>query len=30
MALDNESFVILLSTVQRFVRELLVPDENHL
>jgi len=30
MALDNESFDILLSTVQRFVRERLVPAENHL
>ncbi len=30
MALDNESFDILLSTVQRFVREQLVPAENHL
>jgi acyl-CoA dehydrogenase len=28
MALDNESFDILLSTVQRFVREQLVPAEN--
>ncbi len=30
MALDQESFDILLSTVQRFVREQLVPSENHL
>jgi acyl-CoA dehydrogenase len=30
MALDNESFDILLATVQRFVRERLVPAENHL
>src|SRR5512139_1988864 len=30
MALDQESFDILLSTVQRFVREQLVPAENHL
>ena len=30
MALDNESFDILLSTVQRFVRERLIPAENHL
>ncbi len=30
MALDTESFDILLSTVQRFVRERLVPAENHL
>jgi len=30
MALDNESFDILMSTVQRFVRERLVPAENHL
>jgi acyl-CoA dehydrogenase len=30
MALDPESFDILLSTVQRFVRERLVPAENHL
>ena len=30
MALDPESFDILLSTVQRFVREQLVPAENHL
>ena len=30
MALDNESFDILRSTVQRFVREQLVPAENHL
>jgi acyl-CoA dehydrogenase len=30
MALDTESFDILLPTVQRFVRERLVPAENHL
>lgn len=30
MALDSESFDILLATVQRFVRERLVPAENHL
>jgi acyl-CoA dehydrogenase len=30
MALDNESFDILLSTVQRFIRERLIPAENHL
>ena len=30
MALDAESFDLLLSTVQRFVRERLVPAENHL
>jgi acyl-CoA dehydrogenase len=30
MALDAESFGILLATVQRFVRERLVPAENHL
>jgi acyl-CoA dehydrogenase len=30
MALDNESFDILLATVQRFIREQLVPAENHL
>jgi len=30
MALDNESFDILLSTVQRFVRERLIPAENQL
>ena len=30
MALDNESFDILLATVQRFVHERLVPAENHL
>lgn len=30
MALDTESFDILLATVQRFVRERLVPAENHL
>jgi acyl-CoA dehydrogenase len=30
MALDAESFDILLSTVQRFIREQLVPAENHL
>ncbi|MCI1193604.1 acyl-CoA dehydrogenase family protein [Calidifontimicrobium sp. SYSU G02091] len=30
MALDNESFDILLATVQRFVRERLIPAENHL
>lgn len=29
MALDTESFEILLSTVQKFVRERLVPAENH-
>jgi acyl-CoA dehydrogenase len=28
MAIDNESFELLLSTVQRFVRELLVPAED--
>ncbi|RZS57276.1 acyl-CoA dehydrogenase family protein [Sphaerotilus mobilis] len=30
MALDDESFGLLLSTVQRFVQERLVPAENHL
>ncbi len=30
MALDDESFDLLLSTVQRFVQERLVPAENHL
>ena len=30
MAIDNESFELLLATVQRFVRERLVPAENHL
>ena len=30
MALDADSFDLLLSTVQRFVRERLVPAENHL
>ena len=30
MALDSESFELLLTTVQRFVRERLVPAENHL
>lgn len=30
MAIDDESFDLLLSTVQRFVREQLVPAENHL
>ncbi len=30
MALDNESFDLLLATVQRFVQERLVPAENHL
>jgi len=30
MALDQESFDLLLTTVQRFVRERLVPAENHL
>ncbi len=30
MALDTESFDILLATVQRFVRERLVPAENYL
>jgi len=30
MALDTESFDILLATVQRFVRERLMPAENHL
>jgi len=30
MALDQESFDILLPTIQRFVRERLVPAENHL
>lgn len=30
MAIDTESFDILLATVQRFVREQLVPAENHL
>jgi len=29
MALDPESFEILLATVQRFIRERLVPAENH-
>ena len=29
MALDADSFDLLLSTVQRFVRERLVPAENH-
>ncbi len=29
MALDNESFEILLATIQRFIRERLVPAENH-
>ena len=28
MALDNESFDILLATVQRFVRERLMPAET--
>jgi acyl-CoA dehydrogenase len=30
MALDTESFDLLLATVQRFVQERLVPAENHL
>ncbi len=30
MALDAESFDLLLSTVQRFIRERLIPAENHL
>lgn len=30
MALDAESFDLLLATIQRFVRERLVPAENHL
>ena len=30
MALDQESFDILLPTIQRFIRERLVPAENHL
>jgi acyl-CoA dehydrogenase len=30
MALDAESFDLLLSTVQRFVRDTLIPAENHL
>jgi acyl-CoA dehydrogenase len=30
MALDTESFDILLPTIERFVRERLVPAENHL
>lgn len=30
MALDPESFDLLLATVQRFVRERLIPAENHL
>lgn len=30
MALDAESFDILLPTIQRFVRERLVPAESHL
>lgn len=30
MALDAESFELLLATVQRFVRERLIPAENHL
>ncbi|MBT9514203.1 MAG: acyl-CoA dehydrogenase family protein, partial [Acidovorax sp.] len=30
MALDTESFELLLAAVQRFVRERLVPAENHL
>jgi acyl-CoA dehydrogenase len=30
MALDTESFELLLSTVQRFIRERLIPAENHL
>ncbi len=30
MALDSESFDILLPTLQRFIRERLVPAENHL
>ena len=28
MALDNETFSLLLDSVQRFVRERLVPAEN--
>jgi acyl-CoA dehydrogenase len=30
MALDNETFELLLATIQRFVRERLVPAENYL
>ena len=30
MALDQESFEILLSTIERFVQERLVPQENYL
>ena len=30
MALDTESFELLLATIQRFVRERLVPAENYL
>ena len=30
MALDAESFELLLSTLQRFIRERLIPAENHL
>lgn len=30
MALDTESFDLLLATVQRFVRDKLIPAENHL
>ncbi len=30
MALDTESFSILLPTIQRFIKERLVPAENHL
>lgn len=30
MALDNESFDILLPTIQRFIHERLMPAENHL
>ncbi len=30
MALDAESFDLLLATVQRFIRERLIPAENHL
>ena len=30
MALDQESFEILLSTIERFVQERLVPKENYL
>jgi len=30
MALDTESFNLLLPTLQRFIRERLIPAENHL